>query len=408
MSIPYPKKIVLISSGQPSLNPRLVKEADCLADAGYHVTVIYQYRNEWATNYDKELLPAKRWNSIRVGGSLHEGKVTYWLSRIKYKVNRFVTAKLRVTTENSIARCAALLYKTAKKHKADLYIAHNLGALPAAVKAAKKHKAQCGFDAEDFHRHEVTDDKNALDFKIAKYIEDKYLKQIDYITASSPQIADVYHQIYPDKNPVIILNVFPKTAGIQQPETDKRPLKLFWFSQTVGIERGIETIAEALKQLEPENIELHLLGDISADDMPAFTDRVLLGARNVFFHEPVSPDEIFKFAAQFDIGLASETGLPLNRDICLTNKIFTYIQSGLAVIASDTQSQSALLKQYPGIGKIYQKNDAASLAYCIKHYIANTVHLNQTRQANYQLGQTVLNWEYESKTFLELIKTTLN
>lgn len=62
------KKIVLVTSGQPSLNPRLVKEADALVEAGYEVTVIYQYWNEWGTDLDKVLLPQKKWKTIRVGG----------------------------------------------------------------------------------------------------------------------------------------------------------------------------------------------------------------------------------------------------------------------------------------------------------------------------------------------------
>ena len=50
-------KIVLISPGQPSLNPRLVKEADTLAANGYDVTVLYSYWNDWGAKFDKTLLP---------------------------------------------------------------------------------------------------------------------------------------------------------------------------------------------------------------------------------------------------------------------------------------------------------------------------------------------------------------
>ena len=35
---------------------------------------------------------------------------------------------------------------------ADLYIAHNLAALPAARHAARRHRGRLGFDAEDYHR----------------------------------------------------------------------------------------------------------------------------------------------------------------------------------------------------------------------------------------------------------------
>ena len=58
------KKVVLITSGQPSLNPRLVKEADILANSGFDVTVLYAYWNNWGTTYDNDLLSNKKWNAI--------------------------------------------------------------------------------------------------------------------------------------------------------------------------------------------------------------------------------------------------------------------------------------------------------------------------------------------------------
>jgi len=47
------KKIVLITTGQPSCNPRVVKEADALSAAGHEVTVIYNYYIGWADENDQ-------------------------------------------------------------------------------------------------------------------------------------------------------------------------------------------------------------------------------------------------------------------------------------------------------------------------------------------------------------------
>ena len=122
------------------------------------------------------------------------------------------------------------------------------------------------------------------------------------------------------------------------------------------------------------------------------------------FHQPIAPDELFKFTSQFDIGMATETAPNLNRDICLTNKIFTYIQAGLAIIASDTQAQRLFMEQYPTTGCLYQKDDATALANCLLGYAENPERLTQTRQTNYQLGQTELNWENESMIFQKVIE----
>ena len=36
-----PRRVCLVSGGHPSSNPRLVKEADALAAAGYELTVVH-------------------------------------------------------------------------------------------------------------------------------------------------------------------------------------------------------------------------------------------------------------------------------------------------------------------------------------------------------------------------------
>jgi hypothetical protein len=212
-------KVLLITSGQPSINPRLVKEADTLSDAGYDVTVLYAYWNNWATKFDTQLLKNKKWKAIRAGGDPDQQKTIYFFSRLIHKISRSIIQKIgsvNTLSQIAVSRGSYFLTREAKKHKADLYIGHNLGALAAVIKAAEKHHAKSGFDAEDFHRQEVSDDKDSLHYKNVKYLEDKYLSKADYVTAASPQIADAYKRLYPGIKPVPILNVFLQDTSVKE------------------------------------------------------------------------------------------------------------------------------------------------------------------------------------------------
>lgn len=405
------QRVLLVSPGQPSLNPRLVKEADALADAGYEVTVLYSYWNNWGDHLTKKLLLTKKWKAVNAGGHPTESPAVYFLSRIIHKLANWSYNKFQiaVSTEFAVARAAWFLSREARKHKADLYIGHNLGALPAVVNAAKKHKAKCGFDAEDFHRQEVSDNQDSFNYKIAKHLEDKYYNRLDYLTTSSPQITGRYRQLYPQKNPVTLLNVFPKSRHSKQRAFNKNgPLKIFWFSQTIGINRGIEDIAKALQSLKPEDFELHLLGYIAGDVKQQFINNVLLNIKNVVFHDPIPSDEIIDFAAQFDIGLAAENSVPLNRDICLTNKIFTYLQTGVAILASNTTAQNNFLEENKGVGEIYDKGDINSLTSILSGWQADRQGLFNSCEASLKLGHDKFNWENEHLKFLSLINETLN
>jgi glycosyltransferase involved in cell wall biosynthesis len=406
--------IVLITSGQPSLNPRLVKEADALVGAGYQVTVIYQYWNAWGTKYDTGLLAKKSWRAIRVGGAPTKKRSVYLLSRIIRKAGNIIAKYCGFglgAAELAIGRCTMLLYKEALKHPADLYIAHNLAAMPAAVKAAKKARAKCGFDMEDYHRNEVHDNPKEFDVRLKTYIEEKYIPLTDYLTASSKQIADNYQLIFPSKKIVPILNVFPKNQDEQNIKTGST-LKLLWFSQSVGLNRGIEDVLRALKLLEPAAIEFHILGQLTTPVNEALAQIIktleFVCQPAIFYHDPIHPDDLIQFASQFDIGLALEPGFSINNKMALSNKIFTYINAGLALIATDTPAQQYLIDEYPLIGKLYKPGDYTALSIIIKNYIEHPTLLKDTRQAAYQAGQTVLNWETERSKFLAVIANTLS
>lgn len=402
------KKVVLISVGQPSTNPRLVKEANALTEKGFDVYVVYSYWSKWASDADKVILSKVAWKAFLAGGSPFELKFRYLFTRLRSKIfsliAKYVTLKFGIA-EVARGRTYPELLKKAKALKADLYIAHVQAALPVAVKAAKKYNAKCGFDAEDFHREEIQKQHNRYNYNISKYLEDKYLPMVDYITASSPLIAEQYASLY-NRKVTVIQNVFPVDSDILKPTiNNKKSIKLFWFSQTIGPGRGIEVVLNALQLLKDYAFELHLLGDVSAEAKTLFTDT---GQVKIELHLPMAPNEIISFASQFDIGLASENSVPLNRDICLTNKIFTYMQAGLAIVASDTKAQVKLLDEYPTIGKIYLKDDPRSLADILLDYNLNRGKLLETREASLVVAQQKLNWEIEQKKFLSVVENTLN
>jgi hypothetical protein len=410
------KKIVLITSGQPSLNPRLVKEADVLLNVGYEVAVIYQYWNDWGTKLDEELLANKKWKAIRVGGSPNTQKSNYWITRSIHKTAISLAKILGFKhgiAELAIGRCTWLLYNKALKYPADIYIAHNLAALPAAIKAAHKNKAKCGFDAEDFHRNEVSNNPKDFDVRIKSFIEEKYFPKANYVTASSPLITQSYQELFPNLFPIVtLLNVFPKTASLQIfTLKNKSPISLFWFSQTIGIDRGIEEIIKAMGKCDENQLELHLLGNHNQATIEHFNhlaNQHHVNNNAIKYYAPISAEQIFSFASQFDIGMATETGVPYNRDICLTNKLFTYIQSGLAIIASDTKAQKKFIQQYPQVGKLYAKRNIISLAETLDYYVKNRHELLKNKQDSLSLSQRELNWETKSSYFLEVIKNTLS
>ena len=405
------KRIVLLTSGQPSTNPRLVKEADALSDAGYEVIVFYQHWNDWATKLDRQLLSEKRWVATRVAGDPANDRFIYNLSRLIHKSAKYlfkIFGSKWILPELSISRSTYFLYLKAKTIKADLYLAHNLGALPAAVWAGKHHKKPAGFDAEDFHRFEASDDPKDPDVRLKVFLEEKYLRQLSYLSAASPLIREEYSGLFPGLEIFTVLNTFPiyqREESFPTGPTDK--VKFFWFSQTIGPERGLEDIFKVLQGVDRTQWELHLLGDLRPQDQDYFDNLIKgygLDPTSIIFHAPIASDEIIPFASRFDLGLALETGKPYNREICLTNKVFTYIQAGLGLLASDTKAQVELLNKHPTIGLTFRKGSTEDLKLKIDMLLTDKTRIDEFKHNSFTLGASRLNWEIEKERFLRNIK----
>lgn len=405
--------IVLITSGQISANPRLVKEAMSLSDVGYRVTVIYVPISPWADKFDEQLL--KSFPNIKficVGYHPIYNNLGYKWARIRRRFHSTILKKfgdvLNIADYSTILFAQELL-REAKRHKADLYIAHNLGALPIAVKVAKYHGAKVGFDAEDFHRGEFH--IGSAEQEITKLIEEKYINKLDYMTAASPLIAEQYAIIF-NKMPVVINNVFPINNNIEIEERrSNADLSLFWFSQTIGKGRGLETVIKAMGIISDIPITFTLLGNVSVEIKDYFLSiaaKANVASDRIKFIEPVIESEIFHIASTFDIGIGSEISNLLNREFCLTNKIFTYVLAGNALVLSDTMAQRKFLKDYLSIGKLYKNNDPDSLAAILYEYATNSEILKQHQNNARKLGLTELNWEKESLIFIDTIKKVID
>jgi glycosyltransferase involved in cell wall biosynthesis len=405
--------ICLISSAQPSANPRLLKEAKALFNNGYKVNVIWCPISPWADEFDQKLF--KEYTSIKwikVGYHTKTKPIGYWYSRIRQKFWKVIYKTIGNHFDASIKSLALYsqeLTSMALQQKADLFIGHNLGALPAIVKAAKKHSSSSIFDFEDFHRGEAAE--GTLQTKMFKEIENHYIPLVDSITTASSSITEAYKTIFKTKNITTINNCFPLTFAVECMQTlPDRPLKLFWFSQYVGKQRGLQTVIKAMSKFAPDEITLTLLGkatDEVKEYFYALMDEVGLNKSQVDFLDPVQESEIVHIAAMHHIGLAAEYVHIANRDLCLTNKLFMYMLAGNALLITDTKAQQYFLQENPNIGLVYEQENVTSIVTALKYYQDKPSILEEHREQSFQLAKDKYNWEIEQHIFLDNVKSVL-
>ena len=411
------KKICILSTGQPSTNPRLVKEADALSEAGFDVTVLCSHWERWADEFDRELLLKKDWSCIYSGGSKNENRYTYWSTRVMHALSRRFY-KFGIDYEfikrYSLSRTTYELEKSAKKIDADLYIAHSIGALPAAINAAKLNKSITGFDAEDFYSGIDTFNTTKTNHEqIAEHFESKYLKNCAYISSPSIKMSELYAEKYDIDIPVTIMNVFPKSTQPQHLtiNKDNKKLTLYWFSQTIGHKRGIEDVLISMGNLKSFNIELHLRGnwqDGYKEYLNSLAVRNGINVDNIRHHKADNPDKMITLSSIYDIGLAIEPQKSLNNDITISNKLFTYLMAGNALIVTNTTGHREVLKDIKDAAYIYEPGDTDNLTKCLKFWYENRDSLNKAREKSWYLGRKTYNWDNEKVKLISKIESLFN
>jgi len=221
-----------------------------------------------------------------------------------------------------------------------------------------------------------------------------------------------YNEAYGIPLPTVVLNVFPLSQAPDAPTPKGTAMpgpSLYWFSQTIGPDRGLECAVRAITRAQSKP-HLYLRGTPAA----AYAS-LLRGlaeeqgcADRLHLLPPAMPQQMERLAVEYDVGLVGETGHTPNRRICLTNKQFTYLLAGLPVLFSDIPAHRQLANELGDAARLYAVDDADELAQQLDTILLSSVLLSKSRQLAWRFGQGRYNWEFEEKLLLACVDNTFD
>lgn len=400
--------VCIVSPGNLASNPRVLKEAQALHGAGYGVTTVVCDYTEELRSVDDAIAAAAPWTVVRVPRPLGERAVTLAAGRLARMVVAVGAGVPPGLAAYASGGPVSTLRRAARAVRADLYIAHYVAGLAAAAPVARHHGAMLGFDAEDFHSGEGSGGADE-DFrmKLIGTIEQAALPSCAYATAAAPLIAKAYAARY-GIAPATVLNVFPLAMAPATPPAGAAPgtparFKAYWFSQTIGLDRGLQPFLQAMARTR----SLVTL-DIRGGNQWGGGDRLMALARELGIADRVSilpkasPDQMVTLAAPYDVGLSLETDVSENRRICLTNKIFTYLLAGIPAVMSDTPAQRALAPDLGAAAVVVSLSDPAAIAAALDE-LAVASRLAEAKRTAWRLGRERYNWDVEKDILLQAI-----
>ncbi len=406
--------ICLVSPAHLASNPRLVKEADALKAAGYRVHVVCGRNYAPVDPFDAQIRSAASWTATVVDYTRSWRRLP---SRTLHRLARRRLARKAAPTLDLAMRAQhpaqAALAAAARSIAADLYIGHTVAGLAAAALAARDRGVPYAFDAEDFHTAETDlSEQDGTERLALSTIERALLPGAAYTTAAAPLIARAYTETYGIPEPAVILNVFPmREAPFPPPDmarNDNAPRRFYWFSQTIGPGRGLESMVGVLAHLRTPS-SLHLRG-VTA---PGFQEMLTQHARSSGYAGsleflPLAPsDQMAVLASTYDVGLSLEQTRPRNRDLCLTNKLFTYLLAGLPVACTPTSAQTDFARSLGDAALIIDLDHPEETARALDAFFADSGRLSRAAAAAWKAGQERFNWEHERGILLGLVAKAL-
>lgn len=379
-------KILILISGHLCVAPRPQKEAEALARAGHDVIVQGVWFDPEFIERDLALMNHDRWQFRPVLNFQPKHRVNNLRLRIQSRLAREYYRHFNTFSPDLLNYGVREKLRAARQTRADLTIVHSEDGLWIGQQLLKDG-FQVGVDFEDWFSKDLLPEARVFrPIAHLETLENALIHKCRYCLTTSQVMAKTMAKTYRSPLPTVAYNSFSwqERENIDEQIKDRRDLSipsLHWFSQTIGPGRGLETLFRALPLLS-RPVEIHLRGNYPDRFCQVLNSQIPYDWRELLFIHPTVPNaELPSRIAEHDIGLALESNNVVSRDLTITNKLFQYLQSGLAVVATDTKGQQEVLSQVPGCGELVLNRSPSSLAAAINGLITRPEKLAIAKDA---------------------------
>lgn len=403
------KRLLFVTTANLASNPRLYKEIRLAEKLGHEITYIAFKQGGWSDEKEKSLKTSIPAQSIYLS-ALRSSFLPWFVSSLLQRVFRWMWLILKdhlyVSAIAHNKRTYQILRVLKRESRPfDLIIGHNLGALYPAWIFSKHRNIPFAFDVEDYHPGEASTLNDQNEIKRRKQLLGVLLQNASYYSYASPMIGQyVADLMLPSlfSRRLLINNCFSKHEFSVPEGSSNGKLRMVWFSQNINYGRGLEWVLPMLDKFK-HSIQLSLIGKLNA----VFGHEHLSGRAYVEVISPMSSSNLNASLVQYDVGLALELDeTDLNRQLCLTNKIWAYLQAGLFILATDTPAQQLFMSEHPLRGLLVTQNmDSVHLA--IEKILSMKDQIRRDAFYRYEKNQD-FSWEVECVKLEQMWREVLN
>jgi glycosyltransferase involved in cell wall biosynthesis len=392
-------------------DPRVMKEATALVQAGYKVQVIGVCRT--GTEPASEILAGVTMQRL----DLWHTRLSRWVkARRRGLVTKtlFDAAPSKKALPNSNWRSCLtqVLYQVhfvidlltilwtfffaAVRQPADVYHAHDVDTLlPALLVGWWRHKPVV-YDSHEYWYIDRCD--QSISNLLIRWIEYLGTRRCAHVFAVNRSIAERMAKHYGIAIPTVLMNV-PADVPIQPPTAlpDDRPIELLYHGGYLA-NRGLESMITAMNLVkEPVHLTLRGYGDLELA-LRAQVEALGLETK-VTFASPVPMRQLCQAASTSHIGIIPYT--KQLAEFALPNKIFEYMASGLALVCNDLVEFRNIVIGHE-LGVVFDTDSVEAIAQAIDGLASDRKRLEQYRQRSWQVYQIHYTWKKHQQVLLDV------
>jgi glycosyltransferase involved in cell wall biosynthesis len=286
--------------------------------------------------------------------------------------------------------------------KVDVFHANDLPILPAVTKAAKKTNSKVIYDSHELYMEQGMFLSDLITNRYTNY-ERKGIHQSNAVITVNEFIAKELKKRYKiNKEPYVIYN-YPHATATKMPEkkTDDETTLLYQGLYAPG--RGLEELIESMKYVDNQfRLKLRGVGDYR------FRLRDLVKKHKledkVEILPPVKSSELTKSAQFADVGVIMYEPDCLNSYFASPNKLFEYVNAGLAILCNDLPFVKSIVTKY-GLGVCSPQINPKTLAATINQFNRENIRIfkNNARKVS-----NTFTWENQESIIYEIYDNVLS
>ena len=288
-------------------------------------------------------------------------------------------------------------------HKADLLWSNDLDTLWPNYWISKLKKKPLIYDTHEYFTGVPELESRPKVQRIWKKIEKSIFPNLEHVITVNQSIANLYKEEY-GKDLLVVRNI-PPIFDVRTPSSRKNwglpenELVFILQGSGINVDRGAEEAVAAIA--ETKSAHLVILG--GGDVLPALNEIVerLNLQHRVHFFPRMPYNKMMECTRLADVGLTLDKDTNVNYRFSLPNKLFDYLQAGIAVIASGVVEVKNIVENYQ-VGRIIKSHNPSDIAQLMNEFIENEALLKELKQ-NAKIAARTLHWDQEKTNLTQMI-----